>query len=258
MIRLIRAVLVFAFCLSPILASAKTKATDSEIVEVKCLVPEDKIADVSGKLGLASKPPKKIRVVCFFDTASMALFNHIPKLILRSRYDSSETDTTVKVRGGKVSEEGVECEFDRVCGRDRTEACSVNDEDQKKGEIKTANRGTDVKKIFSKKQEAVAESVFGKLKWDELKPFGPVKNVQIWKDIAVPGGEPVTVERWELPARPGKPARVLFEVSAKVSFDKEAQTLKQIEELVGAAKSETGESEAKTGIVLEHFAGHSP
>lgn len=244
-------------CLLPHLAPAKNKPEKSQ-VEIKCLVPENKIAETSEKLGLTSKTPLT-RVVCFFDTGSLALFQHDPKLILRSRYDSSnETDTTVKVRGGKVKGDDVECEFDKVVGKERTESCSVTNEKQGLEEIKTANAGKDIKKIFAKKQEAVAEGAFGKVNWDNLQPYGPVEHVQVWKKIAMPGGPPLTVERWELPARPNKPAKVLFEVSAKVALSEEVATAKWMVELLGLSESGSDESETKTRIVLEHFAEHSP
>jgi hypothetical protein len=231
-------------------------------VEVKCLVPEKAVASISIKLGLASKVPLT-RVVCFFDSSSLDLFNGVPKLILRSRYDSStlnESDTTVKVRDGKVKGDDVECEFDKVCGRERTESCSVTSKNQKLAEIQTANAGKDIKKIFSKKQEAVAVRAFVRenVSWDELQPYGPVQDVYVWKKIEIPGGPPLTVERWDLPPRPGKPARVLFEVSAKVPLSEEAKTSKWIADFLGLSADGGGESETKTRIVLEHFADHSP
>jgi hypothetical protein len=73
----------------------------------------------------------------------------------------------------------------------------------------------------------------------------------------MPGGPPLTVERWELAARPDKPAKVLFEVSAKVPLSDEAKTSKWIAELLGS-ESGSEESETKTRIVLDHFAKHSP
>jgi hypothetical protein len=250
-------ILFIGFCLSPVLIPAKSKP-DEPRVEIKCLVPQDKISGISERLELASKTPLS-RTVCFFDTGSLALFQHDPKSILRSRYDSiGETDTTVKVRGGKAKGHDVECEFDKVIGKERTESCSVTNKKQTEPEIRTANAGKDVKKIFAKKQEAVAEKTFGKVNWDKLQPYGPVAGVQVWKKIEMPGGPPLTVERWELPARAGKPARVLFEVSAKVPLADEAKTSKWIVELLGLPESGSDESETKTRIVLEHFAEHSP
>ena len=114
-------IVTFGFCLSSVLAPATSKS-DEPRVEIKCLVAEDKVAEISKKLGLTSQKPLA-RVVCFFDTGSLALFQHDPKLILRSRFDSSnETDTTVKVRGGKAKGNDVECEFDKVIGKERTES----------------------------------------------------------------------------------------------------------------------------------------
>jgi hypothetical protein len=244
-------------CLSLSFACAKAKS-DAKEVEVKCLVPDEKIAEITAKLGLASKEPL-IRVVCFFDTGSLTLFQHEPKkLILRSRYepaDADKTETTVKVRGGSVEGEDVKCEFDKVVGKPRTESCSVDSKKQQLGEIKAANLGTDIKKIFSKKQEAVAERAFGKIEWDKIKPYGPVDGVQVWKKIEFQGGPSMTVERWDLPARPGKAARVIFEVSAKVPEADEAKAEKWITDLIGISEGGPGgESESKTKIVLEHFA----
>ena len=244
-------------CLSLSSASAKAKSDEKE-VEVKCLVPEEKIAEISEKLGLASRE-RLLRVVCFFDTESLTLFKHEPKkLILRSRYEPArpdKTETTVKVRGGNVEGKDVKCEFDKVVGKPRTESCSVDSKEQKVAEIKAANLGTDIEKIFSKEQEAVAKATFAQLEWNQLKPFGPVEGVQVWKEVQLQGGPSLTVERWDLPARPNKAAKVIFEVSAKVSEGKEAETEKWITDLVGAAEGPGGESESKTKIVLEHFAG---
>jgi hypothetical protein len=250
-------IVTLCFCLSSVLAPGGTKSDEPQ-VEIKCLVAEDKVAEISEKLGLASKTPL-VKVVCFFDTGSLALFQHDPKLILRSRYDSSkETDTTVKVRGGRVKGDEVECEFDEVLGKEKTESCSITNKKKKLAEIKAANAGKDVKRIFSKKQEAVAEGAVGKMTWNKLQPYGPVEDVKVWKKIETSDHPPLTVERWELLARPGKPARVLFEVSAKVPLSEEAKTSKWISELLGVAQNGNHESETKTRIVLEHFAEHSP
>lgn len=251
------------FYLLSTLAPAKAQAEDQ--VEIKCLIPDDKIAAVSEKLRLGCQDPL-IRVVCFFDTNSLDLFHHTPKLILRSRYEASiETNTTVKVRGEKLKGDGVKCESDEVVGKQRIESCSVTNKEQAQAEIERANAGKDVKKIFAKNQESFAEGVFGKIDWDKLRPYGPIQGVQVWKDIkapVVPGVREktplLTVERWELPARPNKPAKVLFEVSTKVPSSQDEKTSKWITEVLGLSKSDTEDSETKTQSILEHFAGHSP
>jgi hypothetical protein len=246
-----------SFCLSSSPAVAQSKL-DKSRVEIKCLVAPEKIGEISEKLGLSSKAPL-LRTICFFDTDSLALFQHDPKLILRSRFDSAdEADTTVKVRGGKAKGNGVECEFDKVLGKERTESCSITDEKQTVPEIQVANGGKHVKKIFSKNQEELAEDIFGKMNWDKLRPYGPVEGVRVWKKIEAPGCPPLTVERWDLPARSSKPARTLFEVSAKVPLAEEAQTAKAIADSLGVSEDQSNESETKTRIVLEHFAEHSP
>ncbi|HKP01834.1 MAG TPA: hypothetical protein VJU77_00600 [Chthoniobacterales bacterium] len=244
---------VVCFCLWPVLVFAG-KQTDQAIVEIKSLVPENKITEFSTKLALGSKVPLT-RTVCFFDTESLSLFRHSPRVILRSRYDASGgSDTTVKIRDGKAQGNNADCEFDAVLGKKRTLSCSVTDKGQKRGEIKKANEGKDVKKVFSKQQEATLENAFGKVKWRELRPFGPVKEIKVWKELKLPGGPSLTVERWKLPGGPSKPARVFFEVSAKVPLADEARTSKWIASLVGVSEhGNDQESETKTQIVLEHF-----
>lgn len=244
---------IVCLCLWPVFVFAGKQPAEAT-VEIKCLVPKEKIAEFSRKVGLGSKVPMT-RVACFFDTGSLALFQHNPKLILRSRYDSSgATDTTVKVRDAKVRGDDVECEFDKVLGKDRTLSCSVTDKGQNKAQIKKANTGKDVKKIFSKQQEATLEGAFGKLDWKKLRPYGPVRDIQIWKKLKLPGGPDLTVERWRLPNRANRPARVLFEVSAKVPLAEEAKVSRWISSLVGVSQNGSDQqSETKTLIVLEHF-----
>jgi hypothetical protein len=255
--------ITLGFCLLASFAPAKDEAEGQ--VEIKCLIPDDKIAAISEKLGLASKDPL-IRVVCFFDTDTLDLFHHTPKVILRSRFDpSNEPETTVKVRGKQPKGDGVKCESDEVLGKPAIESCSVNNKKQKQAEIERANAGKNVKKIFSEKQKAFAKGVFEKIEWAKLQPYGPVPGVQVWKDIkapAVPGvaetGPLLTVERWELPARPDRAAKVLFEVSTKVPLSQDAKTSKWLTDLLDLSVSNGEESETKTKLVLEHFAGHSP
>jgi hypothetical protein len=246
------------FCFWPLLVSAKSK-TNEPTVEVKCLLPEAKAIAFSKKAHLRANVPLT-RAVCFFDTGSLSLFEHEPKVILRSRYDSSnETDTTVKIRDGEVQGRDVQCEFDKVLGKERILACSVTDKRQQGAQIKKANAGKNAKRIFSKIQEATLEGAFGRVDWKTLRPYGPVKHIQVWKKIKLPGGPNLTVERWKLPAQPGKPARVLFEVSIKVSLSEEATVSKWIAGLVGVPESGSDdESETKTRIVLDHFRAPAP
>lgn len=243
-------------CLWPLLLSAKNDASEPT-VEIKCLVPEANIPDLSKKLDLESKRSMK-RVVCFFDTDSLSLFQHVPKVILRSRYDSAHgVDTTVKVRDGEVKGADIECEFDEVLGKEKIMSCSLTDKDEEKAQIKRANRGKKITKIFSKEQRALIQRAFGELDWDTLRPYGPVKAIEVWKKIKVPDGPDLTIERWELLPTSNKPGRTLFEVSAKVPLTREAETSKWISELVGSAGKGDQESETKTRIVLEHFKSSS-
>jgi hypothetical protein len=247
--------IVACLCLWPLPLSAKNDATEPT-VEIKCLVPEANIADLSKRLDLESKKSMK-RVVCFFDTDSLSLFEHVPKVILRSRYDSAHgADTTVKIRDGEVQGADIECEFDEVLGKEKIMSCSLT-EDEEKAQIKKANRGKKINKSFSKEQRALVERTFGKLDWGTLRPYGAVKAIEVWKKIKMPAGPDLTIERWELLPRSNKPGRTLFEVSAKVPLAREAETSKWITEFVGSAEMGDQESETKTRIVLEHFKGTS-
>jgi hypothetical protein len=248
--------IVVCFFLGSVLLSARNEQ-DQPTVEIKCLLPEEKAAAFSEKVNLKSRAPFT-RVVCFFDTASLSLFRHEPKVVLRSRYDSSDkTDTTVKVRNGNEKVADAQCEFDKVLGKEKIVSCSITDKEQRKKEIKKANAGGNVKKIFSKRQEAALEAVIGKMDWQSLRPYGPVKRIQVWKDVKVRGAPDLTVERWELPVRSSKPAPVLFEVSAKVPLAEEDKASKEIAELVGLTGSDE-ESETKTRVVLEYFKSGTP
>ena len=233
-------------------AQSKTKEPE---VEIKCLVAEENIATISQTIGLRSKKPIR-RVVCFFDTDSLSLFQHTPRLILRARYDSTgESDTTVKVRDGEAQGEDVECEFDEVLGKEKVMSCSLTEKGQETARIKRANRGRKIKKIFSKQQRTMFEKAFGKLEWRTLRPYGPVKGIKVWKKIKMPDGPDLTVEQWELPERPNKAARRLFEVSTKVPLTQERETVEWLTRLLRSGQNGDQESETKTRIVLEHFRG---
>jgi hypothetical protein len=111
--------IVACLCLWPLLLSAKNDASEPT-VEIKCLVPEANIADLSKRLDLQSKKSMK-RVVCFFDTDSLSLFQHVPKVILRSRYDSVHgADTTVKIRDSEVQGQTSNANSMRSSGRRRS------------------------------------------------------------------------------------------------------------------------------------------
>ena len=75
----IASVIVLACLLHlPYLAFCKQKEDadkKEERVEIKCLVPENKIADGSKNLSLDAEHPTETRVVCFYDTGSLMLFH---------------------------------------------------------------------------------------------------------------------------------------------------------------------------------------
>jgi hypothetical protein len=231
-----------------------------ERVEIKCLVPEGNIETVAKRLNLDSDHPTETRVVCFYDTSSKTLFEHTPRVILRSRYttDGSKTDTTIKIRGAKLKGEDVECESDQVIGKPPVESCSLTDKKQGVDEIKKANDGKNVKKIFNHDQEELLKKANIDVDWKSLVPFGPVEGVKVWKDVLVEGLEKVTVERWELPERDGKPRRVLFEVSSKAPLSQQSGATAALSKVLGVTDTEEQEQEqeTKTKMVIDHFAGN--
>jgi hypothetical protein len=249
----------------PYLAFCKQKEDadkKEQRVEIKYLVPEANIDMVAKRLKLDSDHPTETRVVCFYDTPALTLFTRTPKVILRSRYsagtDQKTGDTTVKVRGEKLEGKGLKCESDKVIGKDKVESCSLTDETQEVDQIQTANKGSGVKKIFNHDQEEFVKEANVDLDWKSLVPFGPVEGVKVWKNVSVEGLEKVTVERWELPVRDGKPKRVLFEVSTKVPVSQESEATAALSKALGITGAEEQEEETKTKIVMDHFAGNHP
>lgn len=232
---------------------------EEERVEIKCLIPETNIDVVAEHLKLDSNHPTETRVVCFYDTSSNTLFEHTPRVILRSRYatDGTRAETTVKIRGAKLKGADVECESDQVIGKPRAESCSLT-KNQPLDQIKKANEGEDVKKIFNNDQEAFVKEASVDLDWKSLLPFGPVEDVKVWKNVSVEGVEKVTVERFELPERDGKPRRVLFEVSTKVPVSQESGATAALSKALGITGIKDQEQETKTKIVLDHFLPNHP
>ena len=229
-----------------------------EGVEIKCVVPENKIADVCKNLSLNAEHPTETRVVCFYDTNSNTLFGHTPRVILRSRYatDGTKTDTTVKIRGAKLKGTDVECESDRVIGKSPAESCSLTNKKQPVDAIMKANAGKDVKKIFNRDQEEFVKKAGVDVDWEKLVPFGPVEGVKVWKHLSAPGLEGVTAERWDLPEMNGKSKRVLFEVSTKVSVTQESEATAALSKMLGITGTEEQEQETKTKIVMDHYTGN--
>ena len=119
-----------------------------------------------------------------------------------------------------------------------------------------ANDGKDVKKIFNHDQEAFVKEANIDLDWRSLLPFEPVEGVKVWKNVSVEGLEKVTIERWELPERDGKPRRVLCEVSTKVPVSQESEATAALSKALGITGTEEQEQETKTKIVMDHFAGN--
>ena len=245
----------------PYLAFCKQKEdAKEERVEIKYLVPDANIEMVAKRLKLDSDHPTETRVICFYDTAALALFTGTPKVILRSRYsagtDQKTGETTVKVRGEKLEGKGVKCEVDKVIGKDKVESCSLTDETQELDQIQTANKGSGVRKIFNHHQEELLKEANVDLDWKSLVPFGPVEGVKVWKNVSAEGLEKVTVERWELPERNGKPRRVLFEVSTKVPVSQEPEATAALSKVLDITGTEEQEEETKTKIVMDHFVGN--
>jgi hypothetical protein len=83
-----------------------------------------------------------------------------------------------------------------------------------------------------------------------------VEGVKVWKNVSAEGLEKVTVERWELSERDGKPRRVLLEVSTKVPVTQESEVTAALSNALGITGTEEQEQETKTKIVMDHFSGN--
>jgi hypothetical protein len=89
----------------------------------------------------------------------------------------------VKVRDGKEKGIDAQCKFDKVLGKERILSCSVTDKEQEKREIKKADAGGNVKRIFSKRQRVALKRAFGEIDWQALRPYGPVKHIRYGKTL---------------------------------------------------------------------------
>lgn len=248
-------------------------------VEIKLLANPGQLGDAKEKFGLNGKAPN-IHSVAFFDTKDLDLINQKfspdgkeVSLILRIRAkDGKKWESTVKLRSEKEldgkyqSDESnhAKREGDWVIGAKEKSVESYSIEHEEKDQNNPLQAALDekkdkkveVKKAFKKHQEdLVAENTNSKFDWDHLKRFGPVDNIEIWKDQKVDGlTYPITIEHWELPKREGRVPRTLLEYSIKVPRAKAKDASKDFKEFL--AKKQLGEDstgETKTRAVLNHF-----
>ena len=220
------------------------------------MVPFEKREAAIKTLRLDGLEPSSLRVVCFYDTPGRDLLNHTPQIILRSRYGTSgktAPDVMVKIRGATPLIPGAKREFDQVIGKDRVESWTLMNLRPGIEQIREANRGIAIKKLFDPAQQKLLSESLGSLDWNQLIPFGPVSRVKTWNLSSVAGLKTVTVERWELPRLAGKPERVLFEVSTKVRVKDSAAALKALSRALGFDLVPGEDSDTKTRLVLDHF-----
>ena len=223
------------------------------------MVPRGKIDETIKALHIDVMTPTATRVVCFYDTASQDLFNHKPQVILRSRYSTGgkqEADITVKIREATAGVSGAKHEFDQVIGKEMVESWSLTNKQRSSVAINSANHGIEIKKLFDQDQEKFVMDTLNQLNWNDLIPFGPVSGVKIWNITPFAGLRSITVERWELPAVPGKPKRLLFEVSTKVLVSDAATARQALSAALGFELVAGGDAETKTKLVLEHFSNY--
>jgi adenylate cyclase class IV len=235
-------------------------APEKEQVEVKLEAEGDTSDQLLSQL-TSGKDAKEKRDIYFYDTPDLALAQH--KIFLRARKTTlgdNPDDSTVKIRGDladKVSQdwlqlEGAESkrEFDMVVDKPKVPSISITVE-QQSGEIDDVKNGKrSVKKLFSRDQERFLEEYAGGIiKWENLKPMGPVK-AEIWK-LKQPDGLDVnlSVERWNVDGK------LFLEISTKVNpekADRVAANLKDFIRSKGIKQSD--DPETKTDFVLNHFA----
>jgi hypothetical protein len=235
-------------------------SSSPERMEIKLLVPADKVTQATKILELDSRPSVK-QIICFFDTTDGAL--EARGLILRARQKTgSPGDSTVKLRTtgdtGELSklEQSIKPEADWTRETDPSTSRSVDNPALPDGLVrKVAQGGAGAKKLFNKEQRRLVEARIKDFNWGGLRCYGPIQ-AEVWEQSFKLKIFPdaVTVERWHMT----KETRTLdiLEVSAKARVQTAAEGKELVKQFFKATEeaglgSPGGRS--KTQIVLDFF-----
>ncbi len=198
----------------------------------------------------------EVRVIYFYDTARLQLFN--AGVVLRARLvKGADDDSTVKIRPvepSKISHDwteidGFKLEADSTGDR---MACSASlTVLQKRDEIDEVAKGKrPIHKLFSKDQvRLLAEFHRQPVDFERLKPLGPIR-VLCWKTKHKGFPYELTSEEWRLPD-----GQDLMEVSIKVEPGEVARARPAFEaHLRELGLDPAGAQDTKTRTALEYFA----
>jgi len=248
---------LFAVAFVPWLQGAGAPA---DKIELKLLVPREKVAAATKMLKLDAKPGVKEQVF-FFDTTNYVLEAH--NLILRARQKVGHpADSTVKLRTASAASELSDAEKSIKPEEDWSNEIapaisrSVDYDPLPDGVLATVDQGTwTVDKLFNDAQRRMVEARVKNFSWPALRRFGPIQ-AEVWdeqfklKDFP----EAVTVERWRI-EKDGNALDIL-EVSAKTRPGKNGDARKLANQFFRAAeKAGLGRpgGQSKTMLVFDFF-----
>ncbi len=229
-------------------------------IEVKLVVPTERVTQAVQTLGLATNSFTREEVV-YFDTADGALLAN--SLILRARWRPGGTaDSTTKLRGDADPAELTELEEQIKPEQDWTDETrpaisrSANNTTLPHGLVQQVIHGAaDAAPLFNAVQRGLVATHLKDFPWKNLRRYGPCA-AEVWKEnIGLRGfAEPVTVERWHL--QKGATNLDLLEISAKAKMQNEAAARDWVKTFYQAA-ADAGlsrpPSQSKTRIVMDFF-----
>ncbi len=223
-------------------------------VEIKVTVRADQELQGLRSLKL-DEDSAEVRVIYFFDTAKLELFNS--GVVLRARLVKGDADdSTIKIRPidpSKVTDswrlkQGFKVEADRtgdqvVCSASLT-AIQTHDDINAVADGKAS-----VDSIFNKQQILfLSEFAPNPVKINDLQPLGPIRVLR-WKTKHKNYAPTLTTEEWRLPD-----GEDLLEVSIKVAPEEAAEAQATFyEHLRSLGLDPAGAQATKTRTALEYF-----
>jgi hypothetical protein len=229
-------------------------------IEIKLLVPADKVAGAARMLKLDAKPGVKEQVF-FFDTTNYVLDAH--NLILRARQKAGHpADSTVKYRtkstADKLSdaEKHISPEEDWSSETAPAISRSLDWDRLPDGLLGEVDRGRwTVDRLFDGAQRQMVEARMTNFKWQALRRFGPIQ-AELWDDQfkLEDFPEAVTVERWHIER--GSQTLEILELSAKARPKTNADAKRLADEFFRSAeKAGLGRpgGQSKTTLIFDFF-----
>jgi hypothetical protein len=251
-----------------------------EAVEIKFAVRLEQTEDALGKFAEFQAEPKHRRLIRFYDTRGLDLFE--PGVILRTRVPhkkEKDGDSTVKVRGELAAKVGDEfLRIDPAKGEAKRERDWVLEDDKStqkpardsvsitmgrsRVEIESAGAADDdeakgIAGLFKEEQENLIKGVLeDAAHWTKMKVIGPI-SAEIWKlpptawKLPNSFSEELTVELWGM-----KGLRVI-EFSCKVEPERADDVADRLRDAL-TAEGLRSLGKSKTELVLRHLLVENP